>query len=109
VTIDCPHGFVRRGKIGGVEVENQEVSICGGVCSFADRCGITTCKFCDLSPHGDFVFRAAAADEDTIDGILARQREPRLDLERDHPRHLEALFRALEHMALRDGELLQPN
>jgi hypothetical protein len=109
VTINCPHGLVWRGKIGAAEIEDRTVSVYGGVCASADRCGISACKYFDLSPHGDFVFRVAACDGETIEGIVARKREPRLDLERDHPRHLEALHRALEHQAPRDGVVREPN
>lgn len=50
--------------------EDRTVSIYGGVCDTADRCGITHCKFYDVSPAGDAKFKRGLAHEHTLEGLL---------------------------------------
>ena len=50
---DCPHGYVAVMKLSDtVTFEDRSVTILGGMCDTADRCGISSCKFYDLSPAG---------------------------------------------------------
>jgi hypothetical protein len=70
--INCPHGYKMVATLGNVTLEDRTVSIYGGVCDTADRCGITHCKFYDVSPAGDAKFKQALAHEHTLEGLLER-------------------------------------
>lgn len=71
--IDCPHGYKMVAKLGNVTWEDHTVSIYGGVCDTADRCKITHCKFYDLSPAGQAKFVAALKEDETLEGLIARE------------------------------------
>ena len=70
--IDCPHGYKMVAKLGSLTWEDRTVSIYGGVCDTADRCGITQCKFYDVSPVGDAKFKRGLAHEHSLEGLLER-------------------------------------
>lgn len=69
--IDCPHGYVAVMKLSeNVTFEDRSVTILGGMCESADRCGISTCKFYDLSPAGHARYIAALRHTHTLEGLL---------------------------------------
>jgi hypothetical protein len=69
--IDCPHGYAAVMKISDTfTVEDRSVTILGGMCDTADRCGIATCKFYDLSPAGNARYLVALRRSHTLEGLL---------------------------------------
>ncbi len=70
--IDCPHGYKAVMKLGNVSCEDRTVTIHGGVCDTAHECGISACKFYDVSPAADAKFRMALAHEHTLEGLLEK-------------------------------------
>jgi hypothetical protein len=57
-----------------VTVEDRSVAILGGMCESADRCGIATCKFYDVSPAGNARYLVALRRSHTLEGLLEEKR-----------------------------------
>lgn len=69
--IDCQHGYVAVMKISDtITFKDRSVSILGGMCESAERCGIATCKFYDLSPAGHARYLAALRRSHTLEGVI---------------------------------------
>lgn len=73
--IDCPNGYVAVMKFGNVTIEDRSVNIYGGMCESADRCGIKTCKFYDLSPAGNARYLRALYRSRTLEGWLEENQQ----------------------------------
>ncbi len=74
--IDCPHGYAAVMKLNeNVTWEDRTVAILDGMCESADRCGISTCKFYDLSPAGNARYIAALRRTHTLEGWLEAKRK----------------------------------
>jgi hypothetical protein len=72
--INCPHGYKAVMKLAGnITWEDRTVTIYGGVCDTANECGITTCKFYDVSPAGDAKFKMGLTHEHSLEGIIERK------------------------------------
>lgn len=68
--IECPHDYKTSVKLGAITYEEASVEIHGGVCEAAHQCGITCCKFYDVSPAGDARFIVALRHAQTLAGVL---------------------------------------
>ena len=74
--IDCPHGYVAVMKLNeNVTWEDRSVTILDGMCESADRCGITSCKFYDVSPAGNARYLIALRRTHTLEGLLEAKRK----------------------------------
>ena len=60
--IDCPHGYSGKAKIGNSTIVFCDVEIFADVCDHADRCGIDTCEFYDITKEGTRKYIKAASE-----------------------------------------------
>ena len=71
--INCIHGWKRTGKIGTLTIENSSVEIFNDVCNYADKCGITHCRFYDVSREGTRRYLEGLAHSRTLEGLFEEE------------------------------------
>lgn len=58
-----------------VTIEDYSVTILSGMCDTADRCGITACKFYELSPAGYARYLVALRRPHTLERWLEERKK----------------------------------
>jgi hypothetical protein len=70
--IDCIEGWKHTATLGNITIEDSRVIILDGICDSCDLCGISACRFYDISPEATRRFLLAQAREHTLEGLLEK-------------------------------------